>query len=289
MAYTVVQILNALSFSVLLLLTGLGLSLVLSLMNFVNLTHGSFYLLGSYIGIQWLASGAPWYLAFPAAFIITGAVGWLLDRYPFRGFYPRTHLMQVLLTYGLSVVFADLMRWGFGADTRTPDLPEMLSGVAFILGFPFPIYRLFIIAAGLVLALVLWLLIDRTLWGAAIRACTVDRGIVETLGIDTRKLLTAGLVLAAGLGGLGGALGAGMLSAYPGLDEEVLLLALLVVVVGGLGSFAGTLASALLIGFVTTFGRIWVPEFANVVTLGLMALILVVRPVGLLGREARQV
>lgn len=289
MAYTVVQILNALSFSVLLLLTGLGLSLVLSLMNFVNLTHGSFYLLGSYIGIQWLASGAPWYLAFPAAFVITGAVGWLLDRYPFRGFYPRTHLMQVLLTYGLSVVFADLMRWGFGADTRTPDLPEMLSGVAFIMGFPFPIYRLFIIGAGLILALVLWLLIDRTLWGAAIRACTVDRAIVETLGIDTRKLLTAGLVLAAGLGGLGGALGAGMLSAYPGLDEEVLLLALLVVVVGGLGSFAGTVASALLIGFVTTFGRMWVPEFANFVTLGLMALILVVRPVGLLGREARQV
>jgi len=289
MAYTVVQILNALSFSVLLLLTGLGLSLVLSLMNFVNLTHGSFYLLGSYIGIQWLASGAPWYLAFPAAFVITGAVGWLLDRYPFRGFYPRTHLMQVLLTYGLSVVFADLMRWGFGADTRTPDLPEMLSGVAFIMGFPFPIYRLFIIGAGLILALVLWLLIDRTLWGAAIRACTVDRAIVETLGIDTRKLLTAGLVLAAGLGGLGGALGAGMLSAYPGLDEEVLLLALLVVVVGGFGSFAGTVASALLIGFVTTFGRMWVPEFANFVTLGLMALILVVRPVGLLGREARQV
>ncbi|MYZ45041.1 branched-chain amino acid ABC transporter permease [Schauerella aestuarii] len=289
MAYTVVQILNALSFSVLLLLTGLGLSLVLSLMNFVNLTHGSFYLLGSYIGIQWLASGAPWYLAFPAAFVITGAVGWLLDRYPFRGFYPRTHLMQVLLTYGLSVVFADLMRWGFGADTRTPDLPEMLSGVAFIMGFPFPIYRLFIIGAGLILALVLWLLIDRTLWGAAIRACTVDRAIVETLGIDTRKLLTAGLVLAAGLGGLGGALGAGMLSAYPGLDEEVLLLALLVVVVGGLGSFAGTVASALLIGFVTTFGRMWVPEFANFVTLGLMALILVMRPVGLLGREARQV
>lgn len=289
MAYTLVQILNALSFSVLLLLTGLGLSLVLSLMNFVNLTHGSFYLLGSYIGIQWLASGAPWWLAFPVAFVLTGAVGWLLDRFPFGRFYARPHLMQVLLTYGLSVVFADLMRWGFGAETVSPVLPEVLSGVVFILDFPFPVYRLFLIASGAAIALVLWVLIDRTLWGAAIRACVVDRGIVETLGIDTRKLLTAGLVLAAALGGLGGALGAGMLSAYPGLDEEVMLLALLTVVVGGLGSFAGTVISALLLGFATTFGRMWAPEFANFLTLGIMALILIVRPTGLLGQPARQV
>jgi len=270
------------------MLTGLGLSLVLSLMNFVNLTHGSFYLLGSYIGIQWLASGAPWWLAFPAAFGITAAVGFVLDRYPFSAFYRRTHLMQVLLTYGLSVIFADLMRWGFGADTLSPALPELLSGVVFLLDFPFPIYRLFIIGAGLLLAVGLWLAIDRTLWGAAIRACVIDRGIVETLGINTRRLLTIGMVVAAGLGGLGGALGAGMLSAYPGLDEEVLLLALLVVVIGGLGSFSGTVISALLIGFVTTFSRMWLPEFANFLTLALMAAVLIVRPNGLIFRPERQ-
>ena len=288
MAYFVVQALNALSFSVLLLLTGLGLSLVLSLMNFVNLTHGSFFLLGGYIGVQWMASGAPWWMAFPAAFVLTGLVGAVLDRYPFGRFYPRTHLMQVLLTYGLSIVFADLMRWGFGADTLSPALPDILQGVVFVLDFPFPVYRLFIIASGAVLALALWLAIDRTLWGAAIRACTIDRGIVETLGIDTRRLLTAGIVLAAALGGLGGALGAGMLSAYPGLDEEVLVLALLVVVVGGLGSFAGTVLSAVFIGFVTTFARMWLPEFANLLTLAVMAAVLVWRPQGLLGKEARQ-
>jgi len=287
-AYFVVQALNALSFSVLLLLTGLGLSLVLSLMNFVNLTHGSFFLLGGYIGVQWMASGAPWWMAFPAAFVLTGLVGAVLDRYPFGRFYPRTHLMQVLLTYGLSIVFADLMRWGFGADTLSPALPDILQGVVFVLDFPFPVYRLFIIASGAVLALALWLAIDRTLWGAAIRACTIDRGIVETLGIDTRRLLTAGIVLAAALGGLGGALGAGMLSAYPGLDEEVLVLALLVVVVGGLGSFAGTVLSAVFIGFVTTFARMWLPEFANLLTLAVMAAVLVWRPQGLLGKEARQ-
>lgn len=288
MAYTVVQILNALSFSVLLLLTGLGLSLVLSLMNFINLTHGSFFLLGGYIGVQWMASGAPWWMAFPAAAVLCALAAALLDRFPFRQFYPRPHLMQVLLTYGLSVIFADLMRWGFGADTLSPALPDVLQGVVFVMGFPFPVYRLFLIATGGAVTLLLWWLVERTLWGAAIRACVVDRGIVETLGINTRRLLTAGMVLAAALGGLGGALGAGMLSAYPGLDEEVLLLALLVVVVGGLGNFLGTVCSALLIGFVTTFARMWVPEFANFLTLALMSLVLVIRPQGLSGREVRQ-
>ncbi len=289
MAFYLVQTLNALSFSVLLLLTGLGLSLVLSLMNFVNLTHGSFFLLGGYVAIHWIGAGAPWWLACPAAFVIAAAVGLVLDRFPFGRFYPRTHLMQVLLTYGLSVVFADLMRWGFGADTLSPALPDVLRGVAFVAGLPFPTYRLFIIGAGIALALALWWLMDRTLWGAAVRACVIDRGIVETLGLNTRRIFTVALALAAGLGGLGGALGAGMLSAYPGLDEEVLLLALLVVVVGGLGSFAGTVASALLMGFVTTFARMWVPEFANIVSLGVMAAVLVIWPTGLMSRQARHV
>src|SRR5690606_26899995 len=115
LSYFLLQALNALSFSALLMLAGLGLSLVLSLMNFINLTHGSFFLLGGYIGVQWLASGAPWWLAFPTAFVLCALMRWLLDRFPYRQFYQRTHLMQVLLTYGISVIFADLMRWGFSA------------------------------------------------------------------------------------------------------------------------------------------------------------------------------
>lgn len=289
MAYYFAQTLNALSYSVLLLLTGLGLSLVLSLMHFINLAHGSFYLLGSYVGIAAFAAGAPWWVAFPSAFAAAGAAGFVLDRYPFGRFYQRTPLMQVLLTYGLSVIFADLMRWGFGAQTLTPALPDFLRGVVFVMGLPFPVYRLFIIAFGGLLALALWWLIDRTLWGAVIRACVADRGIVESLGLNTRRVFTVALVLAAGLGGLGGALGSGMLSAYPGLDQEVQLLALLVVVVGGLGSFGGTVASALVLGFVTTFARVWLPEFANLVSLGVMAALLVARPQGLAARPTRQV
>lgn len=289
MGFYAVQSLNALSFSMLLLLTGLGLSVVLNLMNFVNLTHGSFFLLGAYVGVYWLASGAPWWLAFPVAFVAAGLAGFLLERFPFRQFYARTHLMQVLLTYGLSVIFADLMRWGFGAQILSPEIPEALRGVVFIMDMPFPIYRLFIIGFGAALAFALWFVIDRTIWGAVVRACVTDRGFIETLGLDTRRIFTAVLVISAGLGGISGALGAGILSAYPGLDEEVLILALIVVVAGGLGTFRGTVLSALLLGFAMTFSKVWVPEFSNVVALAIMAALLVALPEGLVAKKVRQV
>ena len=289
MSFYLVQILNALSFSMLLMLTGLGLSVVLSLMNFVNLTHGSFFLLGAYISVYWLGTGAPWWLAFPVAFVSVAIVGFLLERFPFRLFYKRTHLMQVLLTYGLSVIFADLMRWGFGAQIVSPEIPEALSGIIFVFDMPFPIYRLFIIGFGAVLALGLWLLIDKTIWGAVVRACVVDRGFVETLGLDTKRIFTAVLAISAGLGGLSGALGAGVLSAYPGLDEEQLILALIVVVVGGLGTFRGTIASALLLGFTMTFAKVWLPEMSNIVSLSIMAVLLVLAPQGLVAAKVRQV
>jgi len=289
MAFYLIQTLNALSFSVLLMLAGLGLAVVLSLMNFVNLTHGSFFLLGSYIAVYWFSSGMPWWLAFPVAFAATGAIGFLLDRYPFSSFYERTHLMQVLLTFGLSVVFADLMRWQFGGDVAAPRIPDVLRGVVFILNIPFPIYRLFMIVFGFLLAGGLWFLVDRTIWGAVVRACVTDRKFLETLGINTKTVFTAVLALSAGLGGVAGALGSGMLAAHPGLDEEVLLLALIVVVVGGLGTFRGTIISALLLGFSFTFGRVWVPEYSNFIALAVMAALLVLAPQGLVVPKLRRV
>ena len=289
LGYGVVQTLNALSFSALLLLNGLGLSVVLSLMNFVNLTHGAFYLLGSYVGIVWMGSGAPWWLAFPAAFLAAGLAGALLERFPFRRFYAQPHLMQVLLTYGLSLIAADLMRWGFGAQIMTPELPDLLRGVVFLFDMPFPVFRLFLIGAGALLGLALWLLFDRTLWGAVLRAAVSDRGIVETLGIDTGRVFTLVLLLSAGLGGLSGALGAGMLAAYPGLDEEVLLLALVTVVVGGLGSFGGTVLGALVVGFALTFSKVWFPEFANLAAFAALIALLVARPAGLIAPPLRRI
>ena len=289
LGYAAIQSLNALSFSALLLLNGLGLSVVLSLMNFVNLTHGSFYLLGSYVAILWLAAGLPWWAAVPAAFTASGLAGAVLERFPFRRFYARPHLMQVLLTYGLSLIFADLMRWRFGAQILSPVLPDAVQGVVFVLDMPFPFYRLVLIGAGVVLGVLLWWLMDRTMWGAVLRASVSDRGIVETFGIDTRRVLTFVLVLSAGLGGLSGALGAGMLAAWPGLDEEVLLLALLTVVVGGLGSFGGCVAGALVVGCALTFSKVWFPEFANLAAFASLVLLLALRPEGLVAPPMRRI
>ncbi|HYD71187.1 branched-chain amino acid ABC transporter permease [Azospirillum sp.] len=289
MEYVVIQSINALVFAVILLMSGLGLTVVMSLMNFINLAHGSLVLLGSYVAVFWLAIGAPWYLAFPAAFLSGAVAGAVLDRFPFRLFYARTHLMQVLLTFGLSVVFADLMRWGFGAGVATPRLPDVLRGVVFILDTPFPVYRLFVLGAGALLALGLWYLFDRTIWGAVVRACVVDRGAVESLGINTQHVFTLVLALACGLGALSGALGSGIMAAYPGLDEEVLILAFIVVVVGGLGSFSGLALSSLVLGFAMTFSKMIDPEFSNLMSLGAAAAILIVRPNGLVAPVTRQV
>lgn len=289
MTYLLVQVLNALSYSVLLLLAGLGLVLVLNLMNFVNLAHGSFFLLGAYVTTLWLNSALPWWLALPAAVAAASLAGALLDRFPFARFYNRDHLMQVLLTYGLLVIFADLMRWVFGAETLSPQLPAILRGGVWLGQVPFPIYRLFLIGAGVLLALALWLLLERSNWGATLRACVADRGIAETLGINTRPVFTAGMVLAAALAGLAGALGAGILSAHPGQDEEMLLQALLVVVIGGLGSLRGTVASALLVGFVATFASVWFSSFSGAITLAAMLALLVLRPDGLTRVQARVV
>lgn len=289
MTYLAVQALNALSYSVLLLLAGLGLVLVLNLMNFVNLAHGSFFLLGAYVATLWLNASLPWWLALPAAVAAAALAGGLLDRFPFGRFYNRSHLMQVLLTYGLLIVFADLMRWGFGADTLVPQLPPFLRGGVWLGGVPFPVYRLFLIAAGGLLVFLLWLLLERSSWGATLRACVADRAIAETLGVDTRRVFTAGMILAAALAGLAGALGAGILSVHPGQDEDMLLQALLVVVIGGLGSLRGTVVSALLIGFVATFASVWFSSFSGAITLAAMLLLLVLRPDGLTRVQARVV
>ncbi len=289
MEYIVIQSINALVFAVILLMSGLGLTVVMSLMNFINLAHGSLFLLGSYVAAFWFAAGAPWYLAFPAAFLSGALAGAVLDRFPFRLFYARTHLMQVLLTFGLSVVLADLMRWGFGAQVVTPRLPDLLRGVVFILDTPFPIYRLFVLGAGALLAAGLWYLFDRTIWGAVVRACVVDRKVVETLGINTQHVFTLVLALACGLGALSGAFGSGILAAYPGLDEEVLILAFIVVVVGGLGSFYGLALSALVLGFIMTFAKMIDPEYSNLISLAAAAAILIVRPNGLVAPATREV
>lgn len=275
--FIIVQTLNGLVYSMLLFIFALGLSTTFGLLRFVNLAHGSFFLLGAYVGISMLNATSHFALAALSGAVVAGGIGLALERMFFRKFYRRIDLDQVILSYGLALVFIDVAKMIWGKDIRSLPAPDWLSGGVEIASVTFPIYRLFLIALGCALFAGTWLTVERTRIGALIRASVDDRDMVNGIGFDVRPLFT--LVFAAGamLAGLGGVLGGPITSVYPGLDFEILITALIVVVVGGLGSITGAFWASLLIGIADTFGRALFPESASFLIFGLMALVLLVR------------
>ena len=231
--FIIVQTLNGLVYSMLLFIFALGLSTTFGLLRFVNLAHGSFFLLGAYVGISMLNATSHFALAALSGAVVAGGIGLALERMFFRKFYRRIDLDQVILSYGLALVFIDVAKMIWGKDIRSLPAPDWLSGGVEIASVTFPIYRLFLIALGCALFAGTWLTVERTRIGALIRASVDDRDMVNGIGFDVRPLFT--LVFAAGamLAGLGGVLGGPITSVYPGLDFEILITALIVVVVGG--------------------------------------------------------
>ncbi len=277
-----IQLLNGLVFSLVLFMMAAGLSLILGLMDVVNLAHGSFYLFGGYIGlsmIRWLGN---FWLALLVAPLIAGLLGMLLQRALLRRLQNR-HLDQVLFTFGLALIATDLIRRAWGAYVESVPAPPQLSGALLLLGTNFPIYRLSLIGIGLVLAVALMLMMDRTHLGATIRAGVSDSQMVSGLGINIDWVFAVVFGLGTALAALAGVLGAPVTSLYPGLDFETLMLALVVVVVGGMGTVRGALLAALMVGMADSLGKALMAQFSLFVIFALMALILLVRPRGLLG------
>jgi len=275
--FIVVQTLNGLVYSMLLFVFALGLSTTFGLLRFVNLAHGSFFLIGAYVGISALTATNHFALGALGAAVVAGAIGLTSERVFFRKFYRRIDLDQVILSYGLALVFLDVAKMIWGKDIQSLPPPNWLSGGVEIASVRFPVYRLFLIALGCALFAGTWLTVERTRIGALIRASVDDRDMVSGIGFDIRPLFT--LVFAAGamLAGLGGVLAGPITGVYPGLDFEILITALIVVVVGGLGSITGAFWASLLIGIADTFGRALFPESASFLIFGLMALVLLVR------------
>ncbi len=275
--FIIVQTLNGLVYSMLLFIFALGLSTTFGLLRFVNLAHGSFFLLGAYVGISTLNATSHFALAALCGAVVAGGIGLALERMFFRKFYRRIDLDQVILSYGLALVFIDIAKMIWGKDIQSLPPPDWLAGGIEIASLTFPIYRLFLIVLGCALFAGAWLTVERTRIGALIRASVDDRDMVSGIGFDVRPLFT--LVFAAGamLAGLGGVLAGPITSVYPGLDFEILITALIVVVVGGLGSITGAFWASLLIGIADTFGRALFPESASFLIFGLMALVLLVR------------
>jgi branched-subunit amino acid ABC-type transport system permease component len=278
--FLTIQTLNGMVYAMLLFLLALGLSLTFGMLRFVNLAHGAFLLFGAYLGLSmWMLTGSFW-LAAVAAAGGAAAAGGLLERLSLRRFYARSELDHVILTFGVALAAADLMKAVWGKDIHAIAVPAPLDGTVQIAAVPFPAYRLILIGVGVALFVVTWLAVDRTRIGALIRASVTDREMVAGLGYDVRLLFTAVFAFGAGLAGLAGVLGAPITGVYPGLDFEVLITTLIVVVVGGLGSITGAFWASILIGMCETYGKALLPELASFIMFGVMAAVLLLRSWG---------
>ncbi len=284
--FLVLQLLNGLSFSMLLFLLAAGLSLIFGIMNVINLSHGAFFLMGSYFGLSVLNWLGNFWLAVLVAPLGVGLAGFIMERGFLRFLYKRDHLNQVILTFGFAYVFADAMRWIFGGDPKSIPAPEPFNKSVEILGRQFPSYRLFVIAFSLLLALGLWYLLEKTRLGAIIRAGVSDKEIAGGLGLNISLIFTLIFSFGAALAGLSGVIAGPYQSFGPGLDFDILILGLIVVVIGGLGTFSGAFWGALVLGLADTFGRVVFPDVSQFVIYAVMAAILLTRPTGLFSRAA---
>lgn len=282
-----VSMVDGVAFGLLLFTLAVGLSLVFGMMDVLNLAHGTLYLLGAYAAYS-LSDGSLIGLALALLVgIVVGLVGGVVLAGLTQPLAGRGHLDQALLTLGLSFIAADLLSSAYGAEVLPADPPTSLRGSVSLLGHAYPVYRLLFIGIAAVLALATWAMFERSSLGALVRATVADRDMVRALGVDTGKVLVAVFAFGAALAAVGGVLGAPILGPGPGVDESVLVLSLVVIVVGGLGSVPGALLGALLIGQVQTLGVAVLPDYAPFLLFGTMLVVLAVRPAGLVSLTRR--
>ena len=284
----VLQAFAGLANAMFLFLVASGLSLIFGVSRIVNFAHGSFYMLAAYLTSTLLQVLPPWPGRFLLAVLVApaavAALGGLIEIGLLRRVYRAPELYQLLLTFGLVLIAGDLVRYVWGTENRSVPLPVGLAGAITVLGRPFPPYYLLVVGLGPVLTLGLWALFHRTRWGVLLRAAAADREMVAALGVDQRWLFTSVFVFGAWLAGLGGALAAPLVALTPGMDTTIIVDAFVVVVVGGMGSFGGSLLAAVLLGELQSFGILVHERASLVLVFLLMAIVLVVRPWGLLGR-----
>ncbi len=283
MNFWLIQSLNSLALGSVLFTLAAGFSLIFGLMRVANLSHGAYFMLGAYIGLAVLDAGWGFGWALVAAGLTVGLLGAIVERVVLRRLAGNS-LGQVLATLGLAFVIADGCLWLWGGDPRPMAGPSFLRGGTSLFGLTFPTYRLAVIVFSVVLALALWLLLERTRLGMMIRASVDDMQMARAVGIPASRLFTVVFTLGTALAGIGGVIAAPILSVYPGLDADMLPLALVVVILGGLGSLTGAFAGSLLIGFIYSFGQVLVPNLAYIMLFLPMVVILALRPHGLFGR-----
>jgi branched-chain amino acid transport system permease protein len=287
MSFLLIQILNGIQYGLLLFLVASGLTLIFGIMGIINLAHGSFYMLGAYLAFAFAEQTGNLWLAILIAVPLTVLLGLALEFTLFRLLYARDHLYQVLLTYGLILVFEEVRSLLFGDDVHGVPVPHFLDfSIALTPTLGYPVYRLFMSAVCLAIAGGLYLLIQRTRLGMTIRAGAVNREMVQSLGIDIALVYRFIFALGVALAAFAGMIAAPVASVFPGMGNQILIISFVVVVIGGIGSIKGALLGSLLIGLADTFGQVYAPQIAGMTVYMLMAAVLLWRPAGLFGRAA---
>jgi len=281
----VILAVNSIALGGLLFLLSAGFSLIFGLMRIPNLVHGSFFMLGAYFGVSFLNWGVNFWVAALLSGLAMAVIGGVIERLLLRRLEGQV-LPQVLLTLGLAFIIADICLMIWTGDPWQPTAPPELRGAARAFGMFFPLYRLAVVGVAVAIAIALWILVDWTRLGAMIRAGVDDPPIARVVGIKVSLLFTVVYCLGAALAAFAGVMGAPFLSVYPGLDFEMLPLALIVVILGGTGSLLGALVGSFILGFLYNFGQAMFPDLAYVILFLPMLLVLVLRPQGLFGRVA---
>jgi branched-chain amino acid transport system permease protein len=288
MTFWLLLTVNSVTFGGLLFLLSAGFSLIFGLMRIPNLTHGSMFMVGAYLGTTFLSGVLGFTLNFWLAAVLAvlevGILGALMERLLLRRLAGQ-QLAQVLVTLGVSFMVADLCLMAWGGDPISVATPPSLAGFIRFAGGAFPLYRMAVIVIAVVFAFALWLMLERTRLGAMIRAGVDDPQMARVVGIPVSRLFTVVFGLGAGLAGFAGMIGGPILSVYPGLDQDMLPLALVVVILGGTGSLLGSFVGSIIVGFLYNFGQALLPELAYFILFLPMVVVLVVRPQGLFGGQ----
>jgi branched-chain amino acid transport system permease protein len=285
-AFLTTQSLNALSQAALLFFLGVGLTLVFGIMRIVNFAHGTLYMLGAFVGYSVARSTGSFWPALLLAPLAVGVVGVLFELVILRRLYRREASAFLMVTFGLALVLGEIVRLTWGPEALQVKPPQAFAGIVFLAGEPFPTYRLFLVAAGIIIAVAIWQLLDRTRLGLIIRAASQNPEMVSALGIDVNLVRSMVFGIGCSLAGIGGVLAAPLVTASVGMAARMIIDAFVIVIIGGMGSFLGSLIAALLIAFTQVFGEYYLPDFALAFMYLLMLLVLVIRPGGLLGKEA---
>ena len=286
LSFILAQCLGALSQAAILFFIACGLTLIFGIMRIVNFAHGVIFMLGAYVGYTAAVVTGSFIAALIVAPVAVGAVGMVFERVFLRRLYARRDGgAYLLLTFGLAIVLSELIRLAWGAQPKSVPIPEALLGVVFILDQPFPIYRLFLILLGLAAGIGVWQFLERTRAGLLIRAVSQNSEMVHALGTDVDLVRTGVFGIGCAMAALGGVLAAPLVTVFLAMGTTIVIDAFVIVIIGGMGSFVGSIIGSVLVGFVQVFGAYYFQDLALALMYLLMLIVLAVRPGGLLGKE----